>query len=60
MTNQGLLRTGIIDTVIAPICCFSPILIIRLGAVGSRRWLRGSITCCAPHSSCLQESPSRR
>jgi mercuric ion transport protein len=34
MTNQGLLRTGIIDTVIAPICCFSPILIIRLGAVG--------------------------
>ncbi len=34
MTNQGLLRTGIIGTVIAAICCFTPVLVILLGAVG--------------------------
>ena len=34
MTNRGLLRTGIIGTVIAALCCFTPILVILLGAVG--------------------------
>jgi mercuric ion transport protein len=34
MTNRPLLRTGIIGTVIAAICCFTPILVILAGAVG--------------------------
>ena len=34
MTNRALLRTGIIGTVIAALCCFTPILVILLGAVG--------------------------
>ena len=34
MTNQGLLRTGIIGSVVVAICCFTPILVILLGAVG--------------------------
>lgn len=34
MSNRGLLRTGIIGTVIAALCCFTPILVILLGAVG--------------------------
>jgi mercuric ion transport protein len=34
MTNQALLRTGIIGTVIAALCCFTPILVILLGTVG--------------------------
>ncbi|MFQ5660893.1 MAG: mercury resistance system transport protein MerF [Gammaproteobacteria bacterium] len=29
-----LLRTGIIGTVIAALCCFTPVLVILLGAVG--------------------------
>lgn len=34
MTNKSLLRLGIIGTVIAALCCFTPILVIVLGAVG--------------------------
>lgn len=34
MNNRGLLRTGIIGTVIAALCCFTPILVILLGTVG--------------------------
>lgn len=34
MTNRGLLRTGIIGTVVVAICCFTPVLVILLGAVG--------------------------
>lgn len=34
MTNQGLLRTGIIGTVVAAICCFTPVLVILFGIVG--------------------------
>ena len=29
-----LLKTGIIGTVIAAICCFTPILVVLLGAIG--------------------------
>lgn len=32
--NTRLLRTGVIGTVIAALCCFTPILVILLGAVG--------------------------
>ena len=32
--NQTLLKTGIIGTVVAALCCFTPILVILLGAIG--------------------------
>lgn len=34
MTEKTLLRTGIIGTVIAALCCFTPLLVVLLGAVG--------------------------
>jgi mercuric ion transport protein len=39
MNDRKLLRTGIIGTVIAAICCFTPVLVILLGAVGLSAWL---------------------
>ena len=32
--SQRLLKAGIIGSVIAAICCFTPVLVIGLGAVG--------------------------
>jgi mercuric ion transport protein len=32
--NKSLLRTGVIGAVIAAVCCFTPVLVILLGAVG--------------------------
>lgn len=34
MSNRGLLTTGIVGTIIAALCCFTPVLVILLGAVG--------------------------
>ncbi len=34
MTDKGLLKTGIIGTVIAALCCFTPVLVILFGVVG--------------------------
>jgi mercuric ion transport protein len=34
MTDKDLLKIGIIGTVIAAICCFTPILVILLVTVG--------------------------
>ncbi len=34
MTDQDLLKIGIIGTVIAAVCCFTPILVILLVTVG--------------------------
>ncbi len=34
MTDKGLLRTGLIGTVIAALCCFTPILVVLFGVVG--------------------------
>ena len=34
MTNKSLLTTGIIGTVIAALCCFTPLLVVTLTAVG--------------------------
>ena len=34
MRDATLLRTGVIGSVIAALCCFTPILVILLGAVG--------------------------
>ncbi|MDP6120983.1 MAG: mercury resistance system transport protein MerF [Rhodospirillales bacterium] len=37
--SDGMLKTGIIGTAITAICCFTPALVIRLGAVGFSAWL---------------------
>jgi len=34
MKNRTLLRTGIIGTVVAALCCFTPILVVLVAAVG--------------------------
>ena len=39
ITNRALLRTGIIGTVIAALCCFTPLLVVLLGVVGLSAWL---------------------
>ncbi|MFT6915750.1 MAG: mercuric ion transport protein [Motiliproteus sp.] len=32
--NTALLKTGIIGSALAALCCFTPILVILLGAIG--------------------------
>lgn len=39
MKNATLLKIGITGSVIAAICCFTPFLVILLGAVGLSAWL---------------------
>ena len=39
MKDGTLLKVGLIGTVIAAICCFTPFLVILLGAVGLSAWL---------------------
>ncbi len=39
MTDGKLLGIGVGGTVIAAICCFTPLLVILLGAVGLAAWL---------------------
>lgn len=34
MKNDNLLKTGIAGTVITALCCFTPVLVILLGALG--------------------------
>jgi mercuric ion transport protein len=34
MRNEPLLKVGIIGTVVAVLCCFTPALVLLLGAVG--------------------------
>jgi len=34
MSDNKLLGIGIVGTVIAALCCFTPVLVILLGAVG--------------------------
>jgi len=34
MSNKKLLTIGIIGTIVAALCCFTPLLVILLGAVG--------------------------
>ena len=34
MNDKKLLSTGIVGTVVAALCCFTPILVVLLGAVG--------------------------
>lgn len=39
MKDATILRTGIISSAIAAICCATPILVIILGALGLSAWL---------------------
>jgi len=39
MNNKTLLKTGIAGTVIAALCCFTPVLVVLLGVVGLSAWL---------------------
>lgn len=39
MTDKKLFSTGIIGSAIAAICCFTPALVIVLGAAGLSAWL---------------------
>lgn len=39
MNNRALLRTGIIGTIVVALCCFTPLLVVLLGAVGLSAWL---------------------
>ena len=41
MKDTTILRTGIIGSAIAAICCATPILVITLGALGLSAWLGG-------------------
>ena len=34
MQNNRLLKFGVVGTVIAALCCFTPVLVVLLGAVG--------------------------
>ena len=34
MSQKSLLKTGVVGTVIAALCCFTPVLVILFGAVG--------------------------
>jgi mercuric ion transport protein len=34
MSDKGLLKVGIVGTVVAGLCCFTPVLVVLLGAVG--------------------------
>ncbi len=39
MDNRTLLKTGIVGSVIAAVCCATPILFIVLGTLGLSAWL---------------------
>ena len=41
MSTEKLLTIGVIGTIAASICCFSPVLVIGLGAVGLSAWVSG-------------------
>jgi len=39
MKDMTILKTGIVGSIIAAICCATPILVIVLGAIGLSAWL---------------------
>lgn len=39
MQDATILKTGIVGSVIAAICCATPVLVIALGAIGLSAWL---------------------
>lgn len=38
MNNRTLLRTGIVGSVVAAVCCATPILVILFGVLGLSAW----------------------
>ena len=38
-SNKKRMKTGIIGTVVAALCCFTPVLVILFGAIGLSAWL---------------------
>ncbi len=38
-TDRKLIATGITGTVMAALCCFTPVLVVLLGTVGLSAWL---------------------
>ncbi len=34
MNQKNMLKTGVVGTVIAALCCFTPVLVILLGTIG--------------------------
>ncbi len=38
MKRNTLLKTGIIGSAIAALCCFTPVLVVLFGAVGLAAW----------------------
>ncbi len=41
MNDRKLLGIGITGTVIAALCCFTPVLVVLLGVVGLSAWVGG-------------------
>jgi hypothetical protein len=39
MTQHSTLRHGLISTALAALCCFTPLLVVLLGAAGLSAWL---------------------
>lgn len=39
MNRDKLFTTGVIGTAVAAVCCFTPLLVIALGALGLSAWL---------------------
>jgi mercuric ion transport protein len=39
MTDKGLICTGAAGSVIAAICCFTPVLVIAFGVIGLSAWV---------------------
>lgn len=39
MKTRTLLRTGVTGSVVAAVCCATPVLVILLGAVGLSAWV---------------------
>ena len=39
MKDSTILKTGIVSSVIAAICCATPVLVIALGAIGFSAWV---------------------
>jgi len=39
MKKSTLLKTGIIGTAVAALCCFTPVLVILFGALGLAAWV---------------------
>ncbi len=39
MNDKTLLRVGVIGGVITALCCFTPVLVVLLGAVGLSAWV---------------------